>query len=562
MKGALALMLAALASPVQATWISICRGDVMPVMARVLAEAIRPAGDRRVLVASDDRVPGCEGSELPLEGKQIRAGEFASPRLVADSDQGLVLRGSEAKNGFLVSEVYPVASAISGPVTAVAGVELLPSLDATAFGVDQRATVRRDRGSLILECAAGALPAGAVLRMSSRGVPRGAPVTVALRYAATDTFQLGVTDRARAAQGDPLMFATLASATAPHALVVLPAAGLDLATVDAWTLACPSHAARLDVRSVRLETQTSSPPPGRALWAWQPSAWLEQPSALLDKLVAVRADTVFVTVQVDMTEAHVLNAPALQSFIAAAAGRGVRVWAVAGDPQAVLPAGRAAFVARAAAFARYNRDAPAASRLAGVQYDIEPYLNPGYNLDPVAWHQAYLETIRALRREGGDLKLDVAVPFWWAGEHLADGSLLDALATTADSVTVMNYRTDSTAVKRSAQPFLEWGVRARRAVRIALEVGPISDNESRTYLPAPRGEVVLFAVGGANLLLLFDAPVTLAGARAFRLSHTMRVPGSVTSFQENRQQLLTLVADLERQWGAWPVFAGIALHEY
>ncbi len=129
-------------------------------------------------------------------------------------------------------------------------------------------------------------------------------------------------------------------------------------------------------------------------------------------------------------------------------------------------------------------------------------------------------------------------------------------------MTVMNYRTDPASIMESAQPFLEWGARARRNVRIALEVGPIAEQEYRTYRSDARGEVAIFAVGNTDLLLLFDAPVAPAGARAFSLSHSRRVPGSVTSFHANREQLLALAARLERQWSAWPKFAGIALHEY
>jgi hypothetical protein len=561
MKALFVLMLALSAAPAQAAWISLCRGDAPPESGRVLAEVMRPSGERRLLVLSSTRPTDCESREIALAEKQILAGRFVHERVVAESGKGVVLRGRELENGFVVSEIFPLATATADPVTAVAGVELLPAMEAVAFGVEPRAAVRREGINLVVDCSAGSLPAGAVLRLPSRGVPAGAAMTAVVDYSANAMFEFGIADSARAARGDPLLFATLAAAL-PRATAALPAARVDLATIEAWTLLCPLQAARLEVRSFRLETKPSLSPPPRALWAWQHSAWLDQPAALLDKLTAAGARTVFATVPVELAAARVNNATELRTFIAAATARGISVWAVAGDPQAVLPAGRTSFAARAAAFARYNRESPAVSRLAGVQYDIEPYLNAGYELDPAAWHQAYLETIRTLRREGGELKLDVAVPYWWSAERGANGGFLDTLATAIDSMTVMNYRTEPDAVRRSAQPFLEWGVRNKRAVRIALEAGPIPDEEDRTYLPEPRGEVLLLDAGGAGVLLLCDAPVTTAGARSFRFARKSRAPGSSITFHGDRQKLDALVRDLERQWAAWPAFAGIALHEY
>lgn len=561
MKPLLAMMLIVAALPVRASWISICPGDAAPASARLLSRVLKPGGESRVLTVSDSSLSGCEGRTLSLPSKRIRAGAFVAASLFERSSEGLVLRAKKSKDGLRLEEIAPAAAEAAGRATAIAGVELLPELADAAFGTEQRASVRRDAGKLVLECAAGAAPAGVVLSMASRGVPTGAELNAALGYAATGSFALGLTDATRAAAEKPLMFSEL-TASATGAAAALPGTGIDLAAVESWTLLCPTGAARLELRSLRLEARSLRRLPERALWAWDPDAWRKRPQALINKLSAAGADTVFATVPVDLPAGRVEDSDQLRGFIAASAARGIRVWAVAGDPAAVLAEGRAEFRARAAAYALFNKEAPSGSRLEGVQYDIEPYLNAGYHLDPDSWNRAYVETIGELRREGGALKLDVAIPFWWDNQASSSGAVLDALAENVDSVTVMNYRTRLEDILRSAQPFLEWGARARRGVRIALESGPIADEEYSAYRPASSGEAVLLSNGGANILLLLDRFASVPEARTLRLSHTVRLPGSAVTFQKDRSRLQNLMPGLERLWSAWPSFAGLALHEY
>jgi hypothetical protein len=473
----------------------------------------------------------------------------------------LVLRGRTIDADFQISEVFLPGSITDAQLQAIAGTPLLPFIGSATFGVEQRVAVQRVGEHLVVDCTAGALPAGVALRLPSRGLPNGAALAAVLDYTATRAFGLGISDGARVNLGDPLVFATLPN-TASRAAVALPTSDLDFATAQVWTLVCPALTAHLELRLFRIDALPARAPPARALWVWQSTDWLHRPVELLNRLAAAGATTAFITVPVNLPDRRVENKDALQNFVASAFARGIEVWAVAGDPQAVLPAGRASFALRAAAFARFNRESPAASKLKGVQYDVEPYLNAGYQLDPPAWHAAYVEMLHLLRREGGDLKLDIAIPFWWSTAKLRNGLLLDALVDIVDSITVMNYRTEMTAIKTSAQPFLEWGARSGRQVRIALEVGSIADEEDRTYVPDSEGEVLLHEDGGTSWLLVCDVPASMARARAFRFTHQMRMPGGSVTFHNDRDTLSSLLQELEHHWSAWQVFEGVALHEY
>ncbi len=297
----------------------------------------------------------------------------------------------------------------------------------------------------------------------------------------------------------------------------------------------------------------------RALWVWRPEAWQARPDELFALLAANAADTVFVTVHVTESREQVAEPKALEHFVKQASMRGVRVWAVAGDARAVLPAERAAYAARARAYADYNRSVATDARLSGLQLDIEPYLNPGYDIDTEGWLSAYLDTLAQVRAQAA-MPLDVALPFWWGRQPYRGGLFLDHLAPLVDVVTVMNYRTNREQILEFAAPFLAWAARSQRTVRIGLEAGPIPDESLRVFRSSRVGELWLVPLGEYTLVLLLDESRSNPAGSSFAYSHTTRWRGSSISFHQNVGALRELLPGLEQAWRAWPSFAGVALH--
>lgn len=148
---------------------------------------------------------------------------------------------------------------------------------------------------------------------------------------------------------------------------------------------------------------------------------------------------------------------AWRSLLRSAHARGLRVFALDGDPQFASPAQHHVPMAIVEAIGQWNRTAPAAERFAGVHLDIEPYLMIGW-IDPETRESILREYLHVTyscqqhaRRAG--LEFGVDVPFWWhARQPGSDQSLgevtfrgkrqaaslhcLDLL----DHVVVMNYR--------------------------------------------------------------------------------------------------------------------------
>jgi hypothetical protein len=219
------------------------------------------------------------------------------------------------------------------------------------------------------------------------------------------------------------------------------------------------------------------------------------------------------------------------------------------------------------AYAAYKSAAEPAARLAGLQFDVEPYLLPGDGAGKADWDARYLAMAHTLRGAAGGLRLELVVPFWWDRKT----ALLDGLAPLVDALAVMDYRTDRAQLTAFAIPFLDWGARHGRQVRIALEAGAIAPETQRRYVRADAGEageLLRLRVGNQQVLAVLREAVAAAPdadaahADAFRLQSTREIDGSATTFHRDKPALLRLLPALEADFGAWgDAFGGMALHE-
>jgi hypothetical protein len=114
----------------------------------------------------------------------------------------------------------------------------------------------------------------------------------------------------------------------------------------------------------------------------------------------------------------------LKRFVARAGSYGFAVHAVAGAPNWTSPSRRYLGPMTVDLVVSYNKTAAANEQLQGVQFDIEPYVDPAWWKNVNASLKAYLSTVRAIvdrynqvRAQPGynGLRLGVAIPFWYDG---------------------------------------------------------------------------------------------------------------------------------------------------
>jgi hypothetical protein len=265
----------------------------------------------------------------------------------------------------------------------------------------------------------------------------------------------------------------------------------------------------------------------------------------------------FVSVEIDGPQLK--DEVAFGSFVKHARRLGIAIVIVEGDPGMALEPGRTEALARLAAIGAYQQSAAPSARIAGVQYDIEPYLLPAFGQDPADVLEGWATTITSLRQATG-LDLDLVLPFWLADHDLAARSVLPAIKAAADRITIMAYRTALPDLQAAAEPFLSWGTAEGVPVHVALEAGPIGDELHRVYRPASRGELLIYPQGQRAVVLLLHRSAQEKMPLAFALSHEIKASGSKVSFLGNSEQMIAVSGHAANIFRAWPSFGGLAFH--
>lgn len=295
-------------------------------------------------------------------------------------------------------------------------------------------------------------------------------------------------------------------------------------------------------------------PTGTAAWAWDAEAWIAHPDRLIDDAKRRGLDRLFITLPI--TAGAVRDPGLLRLFLRRAHAAGIEVDAVEGDPGMIDGDGLAAAVARARAIAAFQAAAPPGERLAGVQYDIEPYVRPGWR-DREDSYLAWADSIRTLASTLGTT-VDLVAPFWLAGTDRGR-AMLDRAAPAVRMVTAMAYRTNPAAIQRIAEPMLAWGTRQGKPVRIALEAGRLEDETETRFVQAARGTLALFP-GDPPRVTLLDHADALPGATMFAVAGKTHIRAAALSYQGDEAAMLRDAARLRPIFGAWPGFAGFAFH--
>jgi hypothetical protein len=469
----------------------------------------------------------------------------------------LTLEGSgDARGRFVIGQIETGNGAASPtPPMLTLGRNLLPSWTPHVFGAEERASLTQEAGALVLSCHPGEQPAGLFVVEDAVLPPiAGLELEVAARGSAG--FVIAAADESARRRDAPLPLMTLSGAGEPATARAPVSPALDRHSRIAWSLLCPRHGGAITLTRFSLQGQgarAGSAVPGRSAWAWQPELWRDTPGALIERLGALHIDRVYITVPLSNDE-EVTDATALRAFVDAAAQHGLRVWAVEGDPYAVLPAGRATFRKRAAALAAYNRVQRPNARLVGVQYDIEPYLVPGFALDPDRFTGAYLDTLATLGA-AVEMPVEAAIPFWFPFEKWGA-----RLAEVVGGIAVMDYRTAPDDIQRFAMPALAWGTAHQRSVRIGLELGPLGSEERLRFHHAATGQLWRVAVGADHALLLLRTPAKNPAGETYVAIDRHEVLGSSQSFSGSEHSLDSLLPALIQNFAPWPAYAGIALH--
>lgn len=243
---------------------------------------------------------------------------------------------------------------------------------------------------------------------------------------------------------------------------------------------------------------TSAATPGRAMWVWTEP----DPQALVDFAEAHGVDTLFVAVDRDVATSGDL--PRLRRLAGLAAGAGIRLQALGGDP---------AWTTDHTSALAWQRAAVSTGLFSGVHVDVEPYALSGWSRPKTRARlvSSYLHLLDTLHQDlaGTGLGLEADVPFWCGTIASGRSTLADRLLRRVDGVSVMSYRDRATGADSITDIGADMLARAALAgvpARLGAETNPLPDCAGCTF----------FEEGAAALdTALAQVDATESGAPAY-----------------------------------------------
>ncbi len=320
---------------------------------------------------------------------------------------------------------------------------------------------------------------------------------------------------------------------------------------------CTAGHASFRISSVSLQPDF---PPGAlsptGTWLWEAEAWLARPKQIEEWAVTSRLDRIFLQLKIDNWE--VADRNALAEFVTRMGKREISVHAVDGDPAMVAGDGLDDALRRVAAIRSYQFTSQPSARLAGLQFDIEPYLLADFAFDSAAIWARWAQAIQAISSAWGE-PVCVVVPFWMRDSE-AGAAAVAAARPSISGLTVMAYRTETGEVTALSEPWLAWGTLNQLPISIAIENGPLGVEVHRTFVRAETGSLQLTEGGTATVSLLSQPIPVRQGALAYAFHDETRINPERISFMNDRGKLAVARAELARLLVAWPSFDALMIH--
>jgi len=235
--------------------------------------------------------------------------------------------------------------------------------------------------------------------------------------------------------------------------------------------------------------EESPPLPSLGMWSWKQEAFLtaESRKEMLDfcEKENIRHIDQHISIRKGESEScTVVNEELLTVLISEASTRNITINALRGDKAMFFEENHPRILEQMKALLRFNNQLPEGSKLAGIKFDVEPYLSPEWRAGGDSRKKVildYLTALKLLRAElntgNSDLDLCADVPFWWDKpefEVLFDGQqkrFVNHVQDLTDWIGIMSYRRESGLVIR----FVEDEVAYAKAQKITASVAPALD---------------------------------------------------------------------------------------
>ena len=334
---------------------------------------------------------------------------------------------------------------------------------------------------------------------------------------------------------------------------------LDLRYVTGMVLYTEAGSARVSMDRMEFvqEPPKERPSVGTGFWVWNYRAAVKDPETMLATCRTQSCSRILIQMPAPSEDEALWREYA--GLLSRVQEAGIDVLALDGYPEAIQePQVLADKIRRLLQLMRPGV-------LFGVQFDIEPYLVPGF-LEDESQLRRYVDTVEILKDAiAGRTRLSMVIPFWLTAPTIHGRPLSYAVMDLADEVAVMSYRTDLDEVQDIAEDILRYGEVSEKPVWLAVET---------TTLPVEQHVVLRrdSQSGRADALLDRDhrvlrwKPVSEADAVAphgewFRIHHRFTVrPERLTFAGRSRAEVSTAIKQMLDST-SHRSFAGVIIHD-
>lgn len=217
---------------------------------------------------------------------------------------------------------------------------------------------------------------------------------------------------------------------------------------------------------------------GRAMWVWNGSTIItssSQKAALFSFAASphgTSANAVTKLYFAGGTISQFSNATwvsQMESFLSTAHSNGLTVFFLSGDPSWATSSGESTGLSYVSAVLNFNTNAASTSRFDGFQFDVEPYLEPGW--PSTSLEQGLLnllwQSYNTISASGQRVALSETIPFWYDSSQY--GYLDQGVMDLTDEVAIMDYTNNAANLASYPTAEMNYASQTGKTVWIGVE---------------------------------------------------------------------------------------------